>query len=211
MDKLINTIEKHGRWSGLIIYTERIGSCISTDFSMALENAKALLETISKEICKEKGVELKAKSSINGVLKKAFSALGYVGSDLVTQVSSALATIGQQVGQLRNEIGTTSHGKSLDELGERNDKVDELTKEFLIDSVVAIACFLIKTFEAENPRIKPVEASSKIVYIDNEEFNEFWDDTYGEFEMGEYSYSASEILYNVDYEAYVTEHKVYVE
>ncbi len=31
----------------------------------------------------------------------------------------------------------------------------------------------------------------------------------GEFEMGEYSYSASEILYNVDYQAYETEQKAF--
>jgi len=69
-----------------------------------------LLETIGKEICAAKGHELLAASSVNGVLKNAFQALGYSNSTLVNQVSSALATIGQQVGELRNEIGLTSHG-----------------------------------------------------------------------------------------------------
>lgn len=77
MEKLKAVIEQYGRWSELAIYTERIEAHIHSDFSSSLENAKALLETISKEICKAKGIELRSVSSINGVLKKAFIAIGY--------------------------------------------------------------------------------------------------------------------------------------
>jgi len=144
-------------------------------------------------------------------LKKAFIAIGYTNSSLVTQISTALANIGQQMGNLRNDIGTTSHGKSLEELRERNKKVDELTKEFLIDTTVIVASFSIRTFENENPRTKIETGESKLLYTDNEAFNEFWDDLYGEFKMGDYSFPASEILFNVDYKAYVTEHKAFSE
>ena len=211
MERLKNVIEQHGRWSELTTYTERIEAHVHTDFSCALENAKALLETIAKEICASKAVELEETASINSVLKKAFTAIGYTSSDLVTQISSALATIGQQMGNLRNEIGTTSHGKSLEELKERNNKVDELTKDFLIDTTVIVASFLIRTFENENPRVKTETVETKLLYNDNESFNDFWDDLYGEFEMGVYSFPASEILFNVDYKAYVTEHKAFTE
>ena len=37
------------------------------------------------------------------------------------------------------------------------------------------------------------------------------DDAFGEFIMGDYSCTASEILFNVDYQAYVTEQKAFVE
>lgn len=211
MEKLKKIIEKHGQWSELTMYTERIETHIHTDFSQALENAKALLESISKEICTLKEVEITPNSSINNVLKKAFIAIGYTSSSLVTQISSALATIGQQMGELRNEIGATSHGKFLEELKERNNKVDELTKEFLIDTTEIVACFLIRTFENENPRLKSETAESKLVYSENEDFNEFLDYAYGEFVMGDYSYTASEILYHVDHPAYLTEHKVFIE
>ena len=115
MHKLRRTIDQYTRWSELTIYIDRMEAHLESDFSHSLENAKALLEAIGKEICKVRGVELKADSSINGVLKNAFSAIGYTNSNLVNQISSALATIGQQVGELRNEIGATSHGRSLDE------------------------------------------------------------------------------------------------
>jgi len=132
MDKLKNVIKEYWRWSELETYIE-------IDFSHSLENAKALLETVGKEICtcNGKAVELGATPSINSVLKKAFSSMGYANSHLVNQVSSALATIGQQVGELRNEIGLTSHGKSLEEIKQRNSKVDLLTREFLIATVEA--------------------------------------------------------------------------
>jgi len=211
MERLENLIEQYGRWSGLTIYTDRIEAHVSTDFSHAIENAKALLETIGKEICNSKCIELDATTSINVVLKKAFTAIGYTSSSLVTQISSALATIGQQIGGLRNEISPTSHGKSLDELKERNDNVDELTREFLIDTTVIVASFLIRTFENENPRTKTETVEAELLYTDNESFNDFWDDLYGEFEMGGYSFPASEILFNVDYKAYETEVKTYKE
>ena len=211
MERLKKVIEQYGRWSELTIYTERIEAHASADFSHAIENAKALLETIGKEICNLKGVELEATASINSVLKKAFTAIGYTSSSLVVQISSALATIGQNIGELRNDISPTSHGKSLEELKERNSKVDELTRELLIDTTVIVASFLIRTFENENPRAKTETVETKLIYTDNEAFNDFWDDLYAEFEMGDYSFPASQVLFNVDYKAYMTEHQAFTE
>jgi len=131
-------------------------------------------------------------------------------SNLVNQISSALATIGQQVGELRNEIGVTSHGKSLEEIRERNNLVNLLTREFLIDTVEIVSCFLIRNFENENPRIPSETIEEKLDYREAEEFNDFWDDSFGEFGMGNYSYPASEILFNVDKQAYINEYSNFV-
>jgi len=112
------------------------------------------------------------------------------------------------LGNLRNEIGITAHGKSLDDLKARNNNIDDLTKEVLIDTTVIVELFLIKNFENENPRLKNTEG--RIAYNSCEEFNEFWDESFGEFSMGRYSYTASEILFNVDYQAYLAEHKSFM-
>lgn len=210
MERLKKVIAQYGRWSDLTIYTERIEAHVATDFSHAIENAKALLETIGKEICDAKNVDLGESPTINTVLKKSFVAIGYTSDDLVAQISRSLANIGQHIGNLRNDISPTSHGKSLDELKERNSKVDEFTREFLIDTTVIVAVFLIRAFENENPR-KPEVVEVKPLYPEFEEFNDYWDDLYGEFEMGSYSFPASEILYNVDYKAYLTEQQAFVE
>lgn len=163
MERLKKVIAQYGRWSDLAIYAERIEAHVATDFSHAIENAKALLETI-----------------------------------------------GQNIGELRNDIGTTSHGKSLEELKARNNKIDALTREFLIDATVIIAAFLIRSFENESPR-KLEAAAVKPLYPEFEEFNDYWDDLYGEFEMGSYSFPASEILFYVDNKAYLTEQQAFVE
>ena len=211
MDKLKAVIKEYGRWSELETYIDRIETHIEIDFSHSLENAKALLETVGKEICTCNSVELGATPSINSVLKKAFSSMGYANSNLVNQVSSALATIGQQVGELRNEIGLTSHGKSLEEIKQRNNKVDLLTREFLIDTAELVSVFLIRNFETKHQRTAHETLADSLDYLEAEDFNESWDDSFGEFVMGDYSYPASEILFNVDKQAYVNEYKAFVE
>ncbi|CAM3408429.1 abortive infection family protein [Polaromonas hydrogenivorans] len=214
MEKLRITLAKYSRWQPLDMYVDRMEAHLETDFSIAVENAKALLESICKEICDTKSVELGKKPSINAVLKQAFVALGYTADELVTQVSGSLANIGQYIGNLRNEISPTSHGKSLEELKDRNDKVDLLTRDFLIDSTLVVAVFLIRAFEerqthAAVPVVGTVEAPPE--YDDHEDFNNFWDESFGEFTMGQYSYPASEILFNVDMQAYQAEYKAFIE
>lgn len=218
MDKLRLVLEQHGRWEPLRVYVDRIGAAREADFSNALENAKALLESIGKEICNAKSVALEPTSPIQGVLKKAFFALGYSGDDMVRQVSTALATIGQNVGELRNQISPTSHGRAMADLDGRNNGVDALTRDFLLDSTVVVAVFLIRAFEERQaqlgtqPLVDSAEGdSAKPRYEDNEVFNEFWDETFGEFKMRDYSFSASEILFALDLPAYEQERKWHAE
>lgn len=216
MQKIRDTLAQYSRWSVLGDYVDRMEAHLDGDFSTALENAKALLESIGKEICTAKAVSLDATSPIQGVLKNAFKALGYAGDDMVRQVSTALATIGQNVGELRNQISPTSHGKPLNELRDRNNKVDLLTREFLIDSTLVVAVFLIRAFEERQLATKPLSAASPAVdpgpsYDDHEDFNSQWDEFFGEFVMGNYRFMASEILFAVDAQAYVTELKAFQE
>jgi len=214
MEKLRATIAQYRRWKDLEIFIDRMEAHIESDFSVSVTNAKSLLESIGKEICSQKKIELESTLSINAVLRKSFSALGYSNKKLVNQVSSSLATIGQEIGNLRNEISIDAHGKTLEEIGGRNKKVDSITREFLIDSTLIIAVFLIRAFEerreASLPAFEsPVEELLK--YDELEKFNEFWDGSFGEFEMGDYSFNASEILYNLDYIAYETEYSAFTE
>lgn len=108
------------------------------------------------------------------------------------------------MGNLRNEIGTTAHGKTLEEMKNRSDSVNSLTDGFLISSTELVCCFLIESFETDSP-LAPV-ADSEIAYDDNPEFNERWDEIYGKFRMtDDYIYPASQILYNLDFLAYQSE------
>lgn len=211
MDKLKKVIEDNSNWDFLEEYINRIVTYMDYDFSLSFENAKALLEATGKEICAKCGKELRKNSSINGVMKQAFGALGFTNTDMVRQVSTSLATIGQKIGDLRNEIGSTSHGKTSEEIRNRNDKVDVLTKEFLIDSVEIVCLYLIRSYQIKLSihTINPTDTD--IVFNPEDAFNSNWDEKYGDFTMGEYSYPASEILFNVDKQAYVTEYKTFSE
>lgn len=214
MDRLRSTLAQYSHWQGLGMYVDRMEAHLETDFSLSVENAKALLEAIGKEICSAKGADLPSTPSINVVLKKAFSSLGYSSEDLVNRVSGSLASIGQEIGNLRNQISPTSHGKSLDELRDRNNKVDALTREFLIDSTLVVAIFLIRAFEERKDIVPQVVAAQPVEellkYDELDYFNSMWDEAYGEFQMGDYSYTASEILFNVDYSAYKTEYSAHM-
>lgn len=141
-------------------------------------------------------------------MKKAFVALGYTNDDLVRQISGALANIAQQMGTLRNEIDIHAHGKSLDEIRERNKRVDDFTKEFLIDSTELVACFLIRNHEIDTP-ISTDEITESILYEDCADFNQEWDDFYGEISIGSYTFFPSEILYTLDYNDYVKEYNAF--
>lgn len=209
MQKLKLLIESYGRWEPLSEYILRIETYVHQDFSIAFENSKSMLESISKEICSLKNEEIGKTESVSGALKKACKAIGYSQTDFVTQLSTSIANIGQQMGNLRNEIGLTSHGKTMEELKNREESISEFTKDFLIDTTELVACFLIRAFENENPRSFAVQES--IEFDDNEKFNEYWDDMFGEFTMGDYSYLASEIFYNMDYQAYASESKSYAD
>jgi hypothetical protein len=209
MQRIRDTLALHSRWTELSIYVDRMEAHLESDFSLSIENAKAMLESIGKEICTAKGIELGSAPSINAVLKKAFSGIGYSGDHLVAQVSGALATIGQNLGDLRNEISPTSHGKSLDALKERNSTVDVLTREFLMDSTVVVAVFLIRAFEERQAvQQHPVPHTAPIVILDyekNQAFNDYWDGAFGDFSMGAHTYSASEILFRMNTNAYLAE------
>lgn len=210
MIKLKKAIEQYGRWAVYSMYVDRIEAHIDSDFSICVENSKSLIEGVSKQICKEKGIAIAKDEPFARLVKTAFSAIGYLPGEHLNVISGSLSAIAQQLGNLRTALGSTSHGKTIEELSSRNETLDSLTKEFLIDTVEILTCFLIRNFENENPRKKVEPLEETLDYFEAEEFNEFWDDAFGDFEMGNYAYSASEILFNVDKQAYINEYNAFI-
>lgn len=205
MDKLRAIIEEYTDWQSqaLTDYISRIEGFRDSDFPFCIENAKSLLETIAKQICVTKGKVYSKDDNPGKILKLAFESLGYDDTEATQQVGRAIANIGTQMSLLRNQIGVTSHGRPLEEFETRKDKINKATSDFLLFSTELVCCFLIQLFETEHIRIEP--EPEEISFEDNEPFNEFWDEQYGEFEMGDYSFLASQILYSVDRLAYQTE------
>ncbi len=200
MERLAAILEKYGRWKPLQDYIDRIKGYRQTNFPLCIDNAKALLESIAKEICKQRNQSLEEKDSIGKLLKLSFRSLGFSSDNTILQIGGSIANIGQQMGNFRNKIGQVSHGRTMEELELTKQKGDSITEDFLLYSTEIVACFLIETFETENLREKKKE---EIKYEDNQEFNRYLDEVYGEFSVGkDYAYTASEIFYCLDYEAY---------
>jgi len=211
MEKLREVIEKYGRWQPIEEYIRRIEAFLENDFSISIENSKSLIESIAKHICKERNQPYSEDDSPSKLLKLAFSCIGVQSSTIGPQIATALANIGQNIGQLRNEIGAISHGRTMEELQEKKSIIDLFTRGFLIDSTEIIACFLIEYFEWKFPRVTiHIPDEIRLIYEECTQFNEFWDDTYNEFTMGAYSYPSSEILYYVDYPAYEAEYMAFM-
>jgi hypothetical protein len=202
MERLKTLIEQYSRWAPLREYIERIEGFKQTDFSISIENSKSLLESIAKEICKQRSQPLEGTESVGKLIGLSFGCLGYSSTDSIRQIGTTISNIGQQMGNFRNEVGKTSHGRTLDELKSKSSVVNSLTGDFLIFSTETVCSFLIEAFETDNPL---AEGEKEIKYVDNNEFNEFWDDEFGDFNMAVYSFSASEILFNCDLNAYKTE------
>ena len=208
MDKLKAVIEQYGRWQPIEEYVQRIDAFKDKDFSIAIENSKSLLESIAKEICSERGQVYAENDSPSKLMKLAFGSIGVQASDIGPQIATALSNIGQNVGQLRNEIGAIAHGRTLEELQAKREIIDEFTREFLLQSTETIACFMIQFFEWKHPRL--VSPAEEIIdYNDCMDFNDFWDSQFDEYSMGDYSYPASEVFYNVDYQAYLSEYNAF--
>ena len=91
----------------------------------------------------------------------------------------------------------------------RNDRVDEFTKEFLIDSTILLACFLIRNFEKDTT-ITISSDEELFIYEECDDFNHTWDEVYDEIVMGNYKFLASEILFYLDYNDYVKEYKAFI-
>jgi hypothetical protein len=80
-----------------------------------------------------------------------------------------------------------------------------------LPSLAVVALFATTECLSNSSVLNILPKWREITDLEAEDFNESWDDSFGEFVMGDYSYPASEILFNVDKQAYVNEYKSFTE
>jgi hypothetical protein len=205
MERLKELIQEQSRWKDLEIYPTRIEAFLDNDFISAIENGKALIETICKTILDEQKESYEKNETINKLVSKTLFALGIFAKGQISKFGSGIVTALHNLGELRNKIGDTAHGKSLLEI--RKNKIEALSAGFLINSVELLACFLIEYYEFEFPTHKEKKERK---YEDFQTFNEYLDETYGNIQVADYKYLASEILFAVDETAYDFEFQKYL-
>ena len=204
MEKLKQTISVYNAWEGLGTYINRIETFLDTDFITSVENGKALIESICKTILSKTPEPYAETDSINKLVSITLKHLGIFAENQISKFGSGMVTAMQNLGELRNNHGETSHGKSIDDL--KNNRLEQISAAFLVNSIEVMAVFLIEYYEIEFPN-KREKKKEKIDYSD---FNEFLDEEYGDVDVIGIPYPTSEVLLSVDGTAYGVKYQEYL-
>src|SRR5437588_11459996 len=102
MEKLREIIGTYAQWQSLEDYVNRIEGYREEDCPLCVENAKAMLEAVAKEICTHRNKDFGKQDGTGKILKLAFASLGYDDTNTVQQIAGAIANVGHQMSLLRN-------------------------------------------------------------------------------------------------------------
>lgn len=172
MQKTKEAIIGKNRWSALESYIFSIEDNKISDPNIALDACKSILESVSKTILNDKGIEYESDSNIGYLVKSAFSALpvfGKLSEDEIMSTKSILGSfenISKNIGEFRNNHGFFSHGRDL-----QSEKFDRYLVELAISSSDILVSFLIIS-HAED-----LKDRSRVYYEEHDEFNRYIDET----------------------------------
>lgn len=207
MKQLEEFLEEHRRWRPLKRYLERI-QAFPHDGGIIVGNCKDLIESICKTILEDHFNEtLTGSERFQSLVKNACSKMGTLNQ--VANLTGAFSNLATQLGTLRNQHTDAGHGASASKLSKMPNEITEATSHCLVTISEQIALFLLRVFEHEHP---VREATKPLLLNTHLEFNEAFDEQHDALEVAGYGpYSASELLYSVDLDAYRTELATYLE
>jgi len=138
---------------------------IETDPSLAIGLANSALESIIKEILKDKRVHSKIKGKetlydLTSEILKVFQM--YPNADMPTEIrniGSSLLSINQYIEKLRSEK-TNVHGKTSEEYVIQ----DSMYAHFILNSVTTIGLFLISYYKKKFPKIETSNDDSDLPF-----------------------------------------------
>lgn len=191
-------------FSPYIDHVELIENSVNTNPTLCVETCKSLIEGLCKTILNNKAVLYRSDISFNGLVNQTISVI--INSDEsfrddLTELGRRIASVSQKLGELRNNAGFASHG--LDVL---NPKLTETVSLFSYKITDTIGGFILRCYA--NNRL--VSKDSRIHYDDCKPFNEKFD-TENPLNIGIIELSASKILFNEDYDAYLESYYEYLD
>jgi hypothetical protein len=208
LEKLRQLSSKYRRWHSLEKFIDRIDLVCEVDMRSAISNSNSLIETILKTILYERVKDYQEDTSKlkNAGVKKlatdALKSIDFHSNDQIKFISGLITAI-QNLGSIRNGF---SHGRHLQ--SEDEEKTDEISTLFLLQSVETIACFLIDFYEIEYPLISKTD-SAKYDSEKYAEFNDWLDEEYGTVIVADVPIMASVALFT-DLIAYQGEYQKYL-
>lgn len=207
MENLKEFISNNSKWKLLLeVYIRRIETFKKSSFGQVVDGCKCLIESILKTIIVEvqcKTEEELKKKEANELLNEVVLLLR-INTKKYEKIIGGCNSIIKGIAELRNTHGETSHGKDIYTLEERMNSFQNIEIDLIINSITNLACFILKYYEEVYPNNKTKQKN--IFYSDNDNFNGWLDEKYDIVTVGTaYEYSPSEVLFNLDSEAYKQE------
>ena len=190
-----NTFEMH---------TVTIENNIETNPALCIETCKSLIEGICKTILTNKAIIYKEDIKFQELVRQTVDELviaSYCYRDKLCELARRIASVAQVIAEIRNNSGFASHSQDVKKIS-----VDSTLSLFIYKMTDVIGGFILHYYITYNNPKK----DSRIHYEDCNQFNEYFDEA-NPFLIGLLPLSASEALYQQDYEAYREEYLYYLE
>jgi len=172
---------------------------------LVIGQCKALVESLCKSILSENSIDIEANISVGKLAKKAGAAIGIgneYGEDqktkeafikLINSFTLSLENAISSIGTLRNEYCPLAHGRSSDQK-----PLHMLYAEFVASQTDALIVFFLNLIEHKKNFVPEINFS------ENEDFNEYLVEEFGEIEIYGDTYQAPDILYQMNVPKYKT-------
>ncbi len=196
MEKLKKAILWKNRRDGLVSYISLVEENKTTNPNASLDWAKSILESISKTILSDKSIPYRTDTSIDQLVKMAFTSLPVFTKLTSTEIEKTKSLLGsfcnisKIMWEFRNIHGFFSHGQDL-EWG----KFDGYLLELVISSSDLLASFLVIS-HAED-----LKDRSRMYYEEHNNFNSYIDEISNQLEVTGVLITPSKALFT-DIDAY---------
>jgi len=171
---------------------------------LAFDLSKTLIESVCKTILRDRGQAVADEDDLPKLFGATLERLRVLPDThtadretgrTIRKTIGALHSVVQGICELRNRMGFASHGKLAE-----TQPLESVQAELVARAADAVVSFL---FKAHRSYAVPSAKPKRIEYADNEAFNAFVDDSHQPINVFSFSYRPSEVLYSVDYQAYV--------
>ena len=186
------TIERH---------IEALEEAVESNPSLAFDLARSLVESVCKTILTDRG-DNPEQLGFKELLKKTYLAIQLVPDSHVTKpqvienlqnIIEGFETVIQALTNLRHSEGMASHGKDA-----YADQLEAAQARLAAQSADVIVRYL---YMAHKNYQVPAKARG-LRYEDNPPFNKYIDESNGAVQIFELSYQPSEVLFELDEDAY---------
>lgn len=179
-----------------------IEDTVETNPDLCIEVCKSLIESICKTILTNQSVVYNTSGKFQILVKQTIEHLlideNY--EEEVSELVRRIASVSQQLCEMRNLSGFASHGKDIEHI-----PLNMTLALLAYKTTDIVGGFILRSYICHTTR-----TDSRIRYEDCMRFNELFDED-NPLELGGVILSASEALYKQDYEAYKEAYNSYLD